>query len=72
MTDATEAAMRYVSLHEHVAVLERDKRDMHESYAAKCREAMELRKELERTRKERDELQARCNRYVELLKGDGR
>ena len=71
MTDATEA-QRHAMLHERVAVLERDKRDMNDAYSAKCREARELREELARVRSERDELQARCNRYVERLKGDGR
>lgn len=71
MTSLTEA-QRHAMLHERVAVLERDKREMNDAYSAKCREARELREELARTRRERDELQARCNRYVERLKGDGR
>ena len=38
----TEAAMRYASLHERVAVLERDKREMNEAYTSKCCQVREL------------------------------
>ena len=41
MTSITEA-QRHAMLHERVAVLERDKRDMNDAYSAKCREASEL------------------------------
>ena len=71
MTSLTEA-QRNAMLHERVAVLERDKREMNEAYSAKCRETRELREELACVRNERDELKARCERYVERLKGDGR
>lgn len=42
MSDVTEAAMRYASLHERVAVLERDKREMRDAYSAKCCQVREL------------------------------
>ena len=41
MTDATEA-QRNAMLHERVAVLERDKREMNDAYTAKCCQVREL------------------------------
>lgn len=41
MTDITEA-QRNAMLHERVAVLERDKREMRDAYSAKCCQVREL------------------------------
>ncbi|MBQ1449596.1 MAG: hypothetical protein IIZ12_01495 [Eggerthellaceae bacterium] len=41
MTSLTEA-QRNAMLHERVAVLERDKRDMNDAYSAKCCQVREL------------------------------
>lgn len=41
MTSLTEA-QRHAMLHERVAVLERDKREMNDAYSAKCCQVREL------------------------------
>lgn len=73
MTDEIETAIRCVSLHEQVAVLKAKVREMNDfDMNVRLVQIRELKDELARTKDERDAYKARCERYVERLKGDGR